>query len=189
MTDLDELAQAEIDWISRLRADGHRLLNLSAGGKGPNGHVWTEEQRKAAGDRARGRPTGVHLTGSDSPRWGHTHSDEQKAKWSEMRKGRNTGADNPNFGKFGAEHPAFGRDVSAQTRALLSEQKMGTKNPNFGRVMSADERARRSDALRGRSMPSSARSAHTRYHTNKGVYKETCRHCIEDRANERENES
>jgi group I intron endonuclease len=185
-TNLDDLAAAEIHWIARLRADGHRILNLSDGGKGPNGHVWTEEQRKAAGDRARGRPTGVHLRGPDSPRWGHTHSDEQKAKWSAMRKDTNTGSANPNFGKFGPDHPGFGRVVSAKTRARLSEQKRGANNPNFGKTMSDEDRARRSDALKGRPMPSSVRSAHTRHHTNKGVFKETCRHCIDDRNNERE---
>jgi len=186
-THLDDLAAAEIEWIARLRQGGHRLLNLSQGGRGPNGHVWTLEQRKAAGDRARGRATGVHLLGPDSPRWGHTHSEEQKAKWSEMRKGTNVGPANPNYGKFGSAHPAFGREVSTETRQLLSEQKLGEKNPNFGKRMSDEARVRRSEALKGRAMPSSVRSAHTRHHTNKAVFNETCRHCIDDQTNERGN--
>ncbi|WP_394554753.1 NUMOD3 domain-containing DNA-binding protein [Agromyces sp. MMS24-JH15] len=184
-TGLDDLAASEIEWIARMRLEGHRLLNLSDGGKGPNGHVWTEEQRIAAGDRARGRPTGVHLTGPDSPRWGHTHSDEQKAKWSAMRKGTNTGEANPNFGKFGEAHPSFGHRMSPESRARLSEMRRGENNPNFGKTMSPEDRAKKSAALRGRPMPSSVRSAHTRHHTNKGVFKETCRHCIDDRNNER----
>lgn len=184
-TDLDDLAAAEIEWIAGLRSHGHRLLNLSDGGKGPNGHVWTEKQRKAAGDRARGRPTGIHLKGPDSPRWGHTHSDEQKAKWSAMRRGTNTGEANPNFGKFGEAHPSFGHTMSAESRARLSEMRRGEKNPNYGKTMSPEDRARRSAALKGRPRPSSVRSAHTRHHTNKGVFKETCRHCIDDQNNER----
>lgn len=185
-TDLDELAEAEVRWIEKLRRGGHRLLNLSDGGKGPNGHVWTEEQRKAAGDRARGRPTGVSRRGPDSPNWGRAlHSDEQKAKWSETRKGMNVGPANPNYGKFGEAHPSYGHTMSAESRARLSEMRRGPNNPNYGKPLSDEQRAKMSAALKGRPMPSSIRSAHTRHHTNKGVFKETCRHCIDDRNNER----
>jgi hypothetical protein len=185
-TDLDELAEAEIRWIKKLRRGGHRLLNLSDGGKGPNGHVWTEAQRKAAGDRARGRPTGVHRRGPDSPNWGRAlHSEEQKAKWSEIRKGTNVGPANPNYGKFGEFHPSYGHKMSMESRARLSDMRRGENNPNYGKTMSDEDRAKRSAALKGRPMPSSVRSAHTRHHTNKGVFKETCRHCIDDRNNER----
>jgi hypothetical protein len=61
----------------------------------------------------------------------------------------------------------------------------GPNNPNYGKPLSDEQRAKMSAALKGRPMPSSIRSAHTRHHTNKGVFKETCRHCIEDRNNER----
>ena len=52
---LPELGQAEIDWISYLRREGDRLLNLSEGGLGPTGVVWTEEMREAARIRSTGR--------------------------------------------------------------------------------------------------------------------------------------
>jgi hypothetical protein len=179
-TNLEDLAEAEIRWIARLRAGGHRLLNLSDGGKGPNGHIWTEEQRKAAGDRGRGRPTGVHRRGPDSPVWGRAiHSEEQKAKWSVMRKGTYTGAANPNYGKFGTDHPSFGHVVSEETRRLLSERKQGQLNPNFGKTASDDTRAKMSAAQKGVPKPSSARSAHTRYHRNKGVVSPKCKYCAE----------
>ncbi len=177
-----ELGDVEQQWIGRLRREGHRLLNLTDGGDGPNGYVWTEEQRKAAGDRARGRPTGVHRRGLDSPNWGRAiHSEEQKARWSEMRKGSLTGERNPNFGKFGSEHPSYGRKLSAETRARLSEQKRGANNPNFGKAHSPESNAKRSATLKGRPMPSSVRSAHTRHHTNKGVFRDSCQHCVADR--------
>ena len=92
---------------------------------------------------------------------------------------------NPNFGKFGEAHPSFGHTMSAESRARLSEMRRGEKNPNYGKTMSPEDRARRSAALKGRPRPSSVRSAHTRHHTNKGVFKETCRHCIDDQNNER----
>ncbi len=179
--DLEELGRAEQRWIATFRGEGHRLLNLADGGLGPRGYVWTQEQREAAADRARGRSTGVSRRGPESPNWGRAiHSEEQKRKWSEARRGRWTGSANPNFGKFGPEHPAYGRKLSEETRQRLSEQKRGDKNPNFGRVMSDEERRARSEKLKGRPMPSSIRSAHTRHHTNKGVFKDTCRHCQDD---------
>lgn len=52
---LPELGQAEIDWIGYLKRQGDRLLNLSDGGLGPTGVVWTEEQRQAARLRSTGR--------------------------------------------------------------------------------------------------------------------------------------
>ena len=142
----DELNEAEVRWVATLRAGGHRLLNLTDGGDGVRGHVWTEERRRAASARLRGRK-GVSRPGPENPMWGRTHGDEQKARWSAERKGTNAGAANPNFGK----------SASDETRAKMSE------------------------ARKGRPMPSSVRNAHTRHHTNQGVVKDTCRHCMDDR--------
>lgn len=178
--DLEDLGKAERRWIARLRDDGHRLLNLTEGGLGPRGYVWTAEQRQAAGDRARGRKRTNVPRGPDHPSWGRTHSDELKQQWSERRKGMNSGAANPNFGKVGPAHPSFGRVVTELTRAVLSEQKRGEKNPNFGKSASAETRAKMSAVRRGRPMPSSVRSAHTRHHTNAGMFKDTCKHCVDD---------
>lgn len=188
---LEDLGAAEVRWIARLRSQGHRLLNLNEGGLGNHGYEWTQEQRDAAAARMRGVKRAGYPHGPDHPRWGSTHSDELKAHWSETRKGMNSGAANPNFGKFGADHPSFGRETSAETRALLSAQKRGPLNPNYGKSASAETRAKRSAAMKGIPRPTSVRSAHTRHHTNKGVFKDTCRHCIDDMQvkNSGENES
>lgn len=178
--DLADLGAAEERWIKKLREEGHPLLNLNAGGIGNHGYVWTEEQRAAASVRNRGRKRPDVGRGPEHPSWGTKRSEETRARMSEQRKGMNSGAANPNFGKFGADHPAFGRELSDETRARLSEQKRGAGNPNFGKVMSEEDRKKRSDALKGRPMPSSVRSAHTRHHVNKGVFKNTCRHCLDD---------
>lgn len=183
-TSLDDLGEAEKRWIADLRAQGHRLLNLTDGGLGVVGLKWTDEMREAARQRMLGRK-GVSQPGELNPMFGRSHTDEQKARWSEERKGTNAGEANPNFGKFGPDHPAYGRVFSAETLERLSEQKRGEKNPNYGRTASAETRAKMSAVRKGRPMPSSVRNAHTRYHTNKGVFKETCRHCIDDRNNER----
>ena len=178
---LDELGEAEIAWIVLLRQEGHSLLNLADGGLGPTGVEWTAEMREAARIRSTGRKVPSRF-GEENPFYQREHSAEQRAKWSAARKGTNVGADNPNYGKFGADHPSFGHVMSEEAKANLSEMRKGTGNPNFGRTASGETRAKMSAARKGRPMPSSRRSAHTRHHTNKGVFKETCQHCRDDRA-------
>ena len=176
---LDELGQAEVVWIRLLRRVGHPLLNLSQGGLGPMGIEWTAEMREAARIRSTGRK-GVSRFAEENPFYGRNHATEQRAKWSELRKGQNVGPANPNYGKFGADHPSFGHVMSEQAREKLSEQLRGVGNPNFGRKASDETRAKMSAIRKGRPMPSSRRNAHTRYHTNRGVKKDTCLYCIEE---------
>ena len=178
---LEELGRAEIEWIERLRMCGHPLLNLSQGGLGPMGIEWTTEMREAARLRSTGRK-GVSRFAEDNPFYGRTHAASQRAKWSKLRRGRNVGPDNPNYGKFGENHPSFGRVMSQDAREALAEQRRGVCNPNYGRKASDETRAKMSAVRKGRPMPSSRRSAHTRYHTNRGLSKDTCRYCIEDSA-------
>lgn len=178
--DLSDLGEAERVWIARMRADGHNLLNLSEGGLGPRGYVWTEEQRRAAGERSRGRKRTDSLSGTNNPMWGRNHSEAQKARWSQERKGSNAGPANPNFRKFGSDHPSYGHTMSEESKARLAEMRRGENNPNYGKTASAETRAKMSAVRKGRPMPSSFRSAHTRHHTNKNVFKETCSHCIDD---------
>lgn len=137
--------------------------------------------REAARLRSTGRK-GLSRPGPANPFYGKKHSPEQRNKWELTRKGSNSGPDNPNFGKFGPEHPGFGHTVSDETRKALSEAKRGAGNPNFGKKASEETRAKMSAVRKGRPMPSSQRSAHTRHHTNKGIEKADCRYCVEDSA-------
>ena len=166
---LPELGQAEMDWICYLRREGDRLLNLSDGGIGPTGVIWTDEMREAARIRNTGRK-GLSRPGSANPFYGGKHTPEQRKKWELTRKGTNSGPDNPNFGKFGADHPGFGHTMSQESRKALSEARKGAGNPNFGRTPSEETRAKLSS------------SNHIRHHTNKGIEKVGCRHCVEDSA-------
>ncbi|MEV0435643.1 NUMOD3 domain-containing DNA-binding protein [Nocardia sp. NPDC050413] len=177
----ENLGRAEIDWIAYLRKEGQPLLNLTEGGIGPIGLIWTPEMREAARIRATGRP-GVSRFGEDAPFFGRTHTPEQRAKWSAERKGTYQGEANPNFGKYGPDHPRFGHAMPEESRRRLSEMRKGVGNPNFGKTASAETRAKMSAVRKGRPMPSSRRNAHTRHHTNKGVFKETCQYCVEDAA-------
>jgi NUMOD3 motif len=176
---LTELGQAEIVWIESLRREGHPLLNLSHGGLGPIGIEWTAKMREAARIRSTGRK-GVSRFADDNPFYGRTHGAEQRAKWSMLRKGQNAGPENPNYGKFGEDHPSFGHVMSKQAREQLSEQRQGVGNPNYGRQASDETRAKMSAVRKGRPMPSSRRSAHTRHHTNRGVRNDACKYCTED---------
>lgn len=180
-TTLNDLGEAEIAWIAKLRTQGDRLLNLSDGGLGPTGITWSDEQREAARVRSTGRKVPSRF-GADNPMFGRTHSDEQKARWREARKGTYAGAQNPNFGKFGPEHPSFGHSMSAEAKLILARRRRGSLNPNFGRTASVETIAKLSAATRGIPQPRSKRSAHTRWHTNKGVLKPECKYCVEDAA-------
>lgn len=176
---LQELGQAEIVWIESLRREGHPLLNLSQGGLGPMGIEWTAEMREAARIRSTGRKCSSRFADAN-PFYGRTHAAEQRAKWSQLRRGQNVGPENPNYGKFGQDHPSFGHVMSEEAREKLSEQRKGVGNPNYGRRASDETRAKMSAVRKGRPMPSSRRSAHTRHHTNRGIKKDTCKYCIED---------
>jgi hypothetical protein len=176
---LTELGEAEIRWIDSLRRQGHPLLNLSQGGLGPMGIEWTIEMREAARIRSTGRK-GVSRFGDENPFYGRAHDAAQRAKWSETRQGQNAGPENPNYGKFGADHPSFGHVMSEEARERLAEERRGPGNPNYGRKASAETRAKMSAVRKGRPMPSSRRSAHTRHHTNRGVKSATCQYCNED---------
>lgn len=176
---LDRLGQAEIEWIKSLREQGHPLLNLSEGGLGPMGIEWTTEMREAARIRSTGRK-GVSRFAAENPFYRRTHAAEQRAKWARTRKGQNAGPANPNFGKFGMDHPSFGHTMSPEAREKLAEQRRGKGNPNYGRRASDETRAKMSVVRKGRPKPSSKRSAHTRYHTNRGIKSDKCRYCIEE---------
>ncbi|ACQ78363.1 hypothetical protein Bcav_0098 [Beutenbergia cavernae DSM 12333] len=177
----EDLGDLEIGWIRQLREGGHRLLNVSEGGLGPTGVVWTQEQREAARLRSTGRK-GVSRPGELNPFHGRHHSPEQREQWARQRKGTNAGPANPNFGKFGPDHPSFGHVMSLESREALSKARRGEGNPNFGKVTSPETRAKQSAATKGIPRPKSARSAHTRYHTNKGRTSTACKYCVEDGA-------
>ncbi|MEK8228160.1 NUMOD3 domain-containing DNA-binding protein [Oerskovia sp. M15] len=72
--------------------------------------------------------------------------------------------------------------MSPEARAALSLLRTGELNPNYGRTASAETRAKRSASQKGVPKPSSARSAHTRYHTNMGRTSTVCRFCSESGA-------
>ena len=65
--------------------------------------------------------------------YGKTHSDEQKAKWSEQRSGKNA----PAYGRTGEKHPFYGKHHTEEAKEKMRQaltgthyQKEGKDNPN-----------------------------------------------------------
>jgi hypothetical protein len=114
---------------------------------------------------------------------GSVHTKEQKQIWSTKRRGTISGERNPNWGKCGEASHMYGREVSAETKLKASQSKLGRLNPNYGKKYTEAERLARSLETRGIPRPKSAKSAHTRWHTNKGVRKpDSCKYCSEELA-------
>ena len=99
--------------IRYYREIGHLMYNISDGGMGHTG-----------------------LNGESNPFYGRHHSESTKQKWSEKRKGKNTGINNANYqGKFsnGPLNPFYGKKHSIETRKKICEKLSGINNPNFGK--------------------------------------------------------
>lgn len=66
-------------------------------------------------------------------------------------------SDNPNLGRFGADHPKFGKSMSEESKKKMSDARKGDsswgrsgeKNHNFGKQFSAETRKKIGDAQRG----------------------------------------
>ena len=84
-------------------------------------------------------PWGGGLQGTANAFYGQKHTEESKKIISEHRRGKaigNTNADtagekNPCFGKFGADHPAYGHKKSDDFKKKMSDRIKGVNNPFF----------------------------------------------------------
>jgi len=115
----EELAfLTEIELIDKYKKLGLELVNTTDGGEGASGYKHTEEHK----EKLKGNEYWklVKVNGFK----GKTHSDEQKAKWSEMRKG-SPGTRN-------------GVHLSDETKAKMSASKSG-KPVLAKRVLSDDQ--------------------------------------------------
>jgi hypothetical protein len=116
---LESVRVAEQEWIAKFRQEGRQLLNLTDGGEGTIGIVMSAANRKAMGDRMRGRvQTPEETARRVATRAGYRHSPETRAKMSASSKGRPA--------KRGSESPNFGIIRSKETRELLRQSRLGT---------------------------------------------------------------
>lgn len=80
---INELNKLEIKWISHYDSMTSKGYNQCIGGENTLGYNHREESKKKMSEAKKK----VYL-GENNPFFGKTHSDNQKAKWSKARKGR-----------------------------------------------------------------------------------------------------
>jgi len=78
--DSDILGEKEIEWISKLKPEYNQTLG---GDGGILGYSHTERTRQLLSLKRKGK-----FIGEENPFYNQTHTEEQKEKWSKMRKGQ-----------------------------------------------------------------------------------------------------
>lgn len=191
--DREALDSAEINWIARLRLEGHDLLNLVEGGKGVTGLVaWnkgipmTEEMKARVSESHKGykhtenskalisESVSRHFeTNGHKPvydfwveKYGVEVADRLREEKRSKASSSLSGEGNPMYGRSGQDAPCYGR--------------LGEKHPMFGTHHTDEAKKKISEASKGK--PKSAATKvrmslanHTRRHEQ---IKETCRWCL-----------
>lgn len=69
----------------------------------------------------------VNNTKENNPMWGKTHSVETRLKWSNDRKGKFAGSNNPMYGvhRYGESNPYYGATQSDETKQLIGNNSRG----------------------------------------------------------------
>lgn len=151
--DLEYLKYSEKYWIMSLKEIGHDLTNMTGGGDGQMGVKLSAAHRNKISESLKnGKAPWTGKTLSESHRTnlslshlGYKASEETKRKLSEMR----SGAGGSMYGRFGEDHPAFGR---THTEEAIAKMKIhGLRN--------------------------SRKASHVRWHVNRGVSNPDCQHC------------
>lgn len=134
-----EVEKILISWYKRKDCCGGTLVNMTDGGEGCTGRMWTNEQK----DKISKANTGK------------THTEEQKQKWSENRSGEN----HCQFGKPLSESrknniskAKKGKKATEETKAIMSlshkGKHIGCKNGMFGVKHSEEFKERQSKAIK-----------------------------------------
>lgn len=119
------------------------LINLTDGGEGVSGKIFSEEERENRSNRVSGKNNpmyGSKRSGEDAPMFGNKHSEESKKKMSESKKGMYKGEKNPRYGVVVSDETKdrISRGNRGKRRTEEQKQKMsvkfsGNKNPNAKR--------------------------------------------------------
>ena len=140
-----EADSREIYWIECLNSLVPSGYNLTKGGGGVSGYLFSEQQREALSKSLKGI----------------VRSEETKKKMSQSK----LGTKNPMYGRSGEKSPNFGTKRSAETKANMSQRakerfkikenhplfgKRGDKSPWFGRKHSEETKKKISLARRNK---------------------------------------
>ena len=104
--DRNELSELEIKYISEYNTKSPCGYNMTDGGEGTIGYVFTDEDKRKISEAGKGR-IGVRMFGEDNPMFGLTHSDKTKEL---------------------IRQKALGRKASEETRRKLSKASKGRKH-------------------------------------------------------------
>ena len=172
------------------------LYNMTDGGEGASGYKFTEEQKQKFREINKGEGNPFfgkkHGDGFRVKRLGHTTSEESRAKMSKARLGK------PNLKTRG--HKNYQNATSEQLSGwakIAQEKQVGIFAPGFDRTkglraarakLSPEEAVSRATKA-SHSIPPEQRvlngklgalkGAHIRYHVNRGIKSESCKHCTE----------
>ena len=144
----EELNEREMYWIALFNANDPTIgYNLTKGGDGAFGYKHTQEWKDGLSERVKGEKHplfGKHhsqetrakmsevrigkYVGVNSPNYGLQRSQETRDKISRGRIGKYRGENNLNYGKGGVEHPLYGRPRSQETKDKISKGNKGKIN-------------------------------------------------------------
>jgi len=190
---LKDLHKREMVCIAKAKIEGWDLLNATDGGEGTSGLKISEEAKAASSARQLGVKRGPQSQETrDKIRiasTGRKHTEETRARLSEMRKGRilseETKAKIAESSK-GKLHTDEARDKISKARTGMSfteEHRANIGKASLGRPVSSETRKLMSEQRKG--VPFSedrkenmARAQHKRWHTDMGKTKDGCRFCI-----------
>jgi group I intron endonuclease len=119
---LEELDEMEKFYIREWKTKSPNGYNLTDGGDGTSGYLWSEEQRES-------------IRGEKNHRYGIPPSEETRKKWKKSRK---------------MNSPYYGKTLPEKTKAKMRENHAdysGSNNPNYGKHHSDETRAKISSLM------------------------------------------
>lgn len=138
VANVSDWQQAERFWISYLKFIGSRLTNLTDGGEGLHGHVFTEEHRRRIGEAHKGKVISEVGRKRMSDTWKHRSYDHLR-KLADSQRGK----------PLSDEHKAklgkhwIGRKHTPETKAKMSAASLGKPKSPEARASMALARRRR----------------------------------------------
>lgn len=149
--------EVEQAWIAEAREKGAKLLNVTMGGEGVIGYVFTDEQRKKLSEAQKKRVLSESQKEAQRLRliqYNKTRiiSDGMKKKISEANRGNSyaRGTKKSDESKLKMRNAKLGKKMSEETKEKMRKNNSGENNPNFGKVHSDEAREKMRQAQLGR---------------------------------------